>query len=60
MMELDTIEEISSSAGDKSNMQKILLCCNTKSLQEASYVLAQKWKSTHNQCLGLGFYDAEQ
>lgn len=42
MMELDSTEEISCRAGDKSNMQKILLCCNTKSLQKASYILAQQ------------------
>lgn len=42
MMELDIIEEISSSAGDKSNMQKILLCRNTKSLQKARYILAHQ------------------
>lgn len=42
MMELGTIEESSSSAGDKSNMQEILLCYKTKSLQKASSILAHK------------------
>lgn len=57
MMELDIIDDIICSASDKSNIQKILLCCDTKSLQKASYLLAYEWKNIHTKCLGLGFYD---
>lgn len=48
MMEVDTIEEISSSAGDKSNMQKILLCCNTKSLQKQAVFCPTNEKALTN------------